>query len=618
MGCTTQPKYHWAIAIAATLSITTAMAQVAPVRANTITLPDGTECTGDFQGGQLNGRGRCNYGNGNVYEGEFRDGEENGQGLFLYTNGDRYEGQFRDGQRNGFGVFYFANGDRYEGQFRDDKRNGIGRLVFANGDRYEGEFRDDKRNGQGIFYFANGDRYEGAFRDNRRSGEGQFIFANGDRYEGEFRNDRRNGRGVLIFANGDRQEGIWVNDELTNEVVDFIEQSRRQTFEDYFGTQVETETSNVSLTVVQKNLEAIERQTGQKLALIYTTSHGDRVELMAVTSRGYPAIERVDNLEPEMLQKVAGEFRRQITRGKTRTHRTYLPHSQQLYQWLIAPIDSYLETQEIDTLLFSLDTGLRSLPLAALHDGEQFLIEKYSFSIIPSFSLTNTLYSSLENARVLAMGASEFRENNPLPAIPLELALTQQLSTGNTTFLNEEFTLENLQLQRHLFPFQVIHLATHAEFKPGHPSNSYIQLWDRKLTLSELGQLSWNDPPVDLLVLSACRTAFGDEEAELGFAGLALQTGAKSVLASLWYVSDRGTLALMGKFYHNLAELALKSEALRQTQLAMLRGEVTLSEDTWKKLERNPALVSEAIAMRNARLSHPYYWSGFTLIGSPL
>ncbi|MBP0016073.1 MAG: CHAT domain-containing protein [Cyanobacteria bacterium SBLK] len=617
MGCKAKQKRHRAIAIAAILGLTTGMSNIAPVRANIITLPDGTECTGDFQGGQLNGRGRCNYGNGNVYEGEFRDGEENGQGLFIYTNGDRYEGQFRDGQRNGFGVFYFANGDRYEGQFRDDKRNGIGRLVFANGDRYEGEFRDDKRNGRGIFYFANGDRYEGEFRDNKRSGEGQFIFANGDRYDGEFRNDRRNGRGVLVFANGDRQEGIWVNDELTNEVVDFIEQSRRKIFEDYFGTQIATEDSNISLTVVQKNLEAIERQTGQKLALIYATSHSDRLELMAITSRGYPINKRVDRLEAEKLRSVAAEFRREITRGKTRTHRNYLSYSQQLYQWLIAPLDADLEAREIDTILFSLDTGLRSIPLAALHDGEQFLIEKYSFSIIPSFSLTNTLYNSLENARVLAMGASEFQENAPLPAIPLELALTQR-SRGDKTFLNEEFTLENLQLQRNRFPFQVIHLATHAEFKPGRPGNSYIQLWDRKLTLPELGQLSWNDPPVDLLVLSACRTAFGDEEAELGFAGLALQTGAKSVLASLWYVSDRGTLALMGQFYDNLADLALKSEALRQTQLSMLRGEVNLSEELWKRLERNPALVSEAIAMRNARLSHPYYWSGFTLIGSPL
>jgi CHAT domain-containing protein len=610
-------KRRFVIAIATVLGLTIGMGKIAPVRANMITLPDGTECTGDFQGGQLNGQGRCNYGNGNTYEGEFRDGEENGQGLFIYTNGDRYEGQFRDGSRNGFGVFSFANGDRYEGQFRDNKRNGIGRLVFANGDRYEGEFRDDKRNGRGIFYFVNGDRYEGEFRDNKRSGEGQFIFANGDRYAGEFRSDRRNGRGVLVFANGDRQEGIWVNDELTNEVVDYIEQSRRQAFEDYFGTRINAEERHVSLTAIQKHLEAIERQTGQKLALIYTTTHVNRLELIAITAQGYPLIKQVNNLKSEEILTVATEFRRQITSGKTRTHRSYLPYSQQLYQWLIDPIATHLETQEIDTLLFSLDTGLRGLPLAALHDGEEFLVEKYSFSIIPSFSLTNTLYNSLENARVLAMGASQFQGNTPLPAIPLELALTQR-SGENKTFLNEEFTLENLQRQRHLFPFQVIHLATHAEFKPGHPGNSYIQLWDRKLTLPELGQLSWNNPPVDLLVLSACRTAFGDEEAELGFAGLALQTGAKSVLASLWYVSDRGTLALMGEFYDNLADLALKSEALRQTQLAMLRGDVTLSETLWKELERNPGLASEAIAMRNARLSHPYYWSGFTLIGSPL
>jgi CHAT domain-containing protein len=165
----------------------------------------------------------------------------------------------------------------------------------------------------------------------------------------------------------------------------------------------------------------------------------------------------------------------------------------------------------------------------------------------------------------------------------------------------------------------MIHLATHAEFNPGTAEDSYIQLWDSKLRLSQMQELGWDNPAVDLLVLSACRTAVGNPEAEMGFAGLAVASGVKSALASLWSVSDEGTLTLMTEFYNHLQNAKVKSQALRQAQLAMLRGEVKIEAGQLRGsgMRGSVALPPEMANLTNTNLSHPYYWSGFTMIGSP-
>jgi CHAT domain-containing protein len=129
--------------------------------------------------------------------------------------------------------------------------------------------------------------------------------------------------------------------------------------------------------------------------------------------------------------------------------------------------------------------------------------------------------------------------------------------------------------------YEIVHLATHAEFQAGDPNQSFIQLWqDEQLNLLELRDLDWRTLPVELLVLSACQTALGNQQAELGFAGLAYQTGVRSALASLWSVSDVGTLALMREFYGQLtqAQGGTKAEVLGLAQRAMIHGEVALTD----------------------------------------
>jgi len=169
----------------------------------------------------------------------------------------------------------------------------------------------------------------------------------------------------------------------------------------------------------------------------------------------------------------------------------------------------------------------------------------------------------------------------------------------------------------------VIHLATHAQFEIDDPHRSFIQLWDTQLNMNQLYTLGWHEPPqVELLVLSACQTALGNREAELGFAGLAVNSGVKSALASLWNVSDESTALLMTVFYDALRNQPIKAEALQEAQLALLRGEVTVADLTARGLGIEPIvnLASDeapAAGRGFGDLTHPFYWAAFTLIGSP-
>ncbi|MEG4344103.1 CHAT domain-containing protein [Microcoleus sp. A003_D6] len=374
-----------------------------------------------------------------------------------------------------------------------------------------------------------------------------------------------------------------------------------------------------SFTAIQQRIRAIASQTGKKPAIIYTLARPEQLDLIIVPPTGLPIHKSIPAARRETLMQVVANFRSELLNPRNINTDSYLPASQQLYQWMIAPLEADLKAQGIDTLVFSMDAGLRSLPLAALHDGSQFLVEKYSIGLIPSVNLTDTNYESVKNAEVLAMGASQFTNNQPLPAVPAELNAIASEWKGES-FLNQTFTLNNLQSQRNDRPYRIIHLATHGEFKSGSPSNSYIQLSDRRLTLDRVRELGWNQPPkVELLVLSACKTAVGDEGVELGFAGLAVQAGVKSVLASLWYVSDEGTLALMAEFYHHLKVAPIKAEALRQAQISMIKGQVRIENGRLilSNLNKELELPPELAKLGNENLSHPYYWSAFTMIGSP-
>ena len=445
--------------------------------------------------------------------------------------------------------------------------------------------------------------------------------------------------------------------------IEIIEESISSTFTSYLETPA---ISPLNLQEVQNTLATIEAKTDIKPALIYATFAPTSADtpvnqdsslkqqasktkqsgqlLWQSTQQGFNTAQETnlfnqqgsqDNYQLELILVAAtGETIRNPVEGATKaevikqmktfrravsnpSRNAHLKLGQQFYQWLVVPLEAELQQRGIDNLVFILDEGLRSIPLAAMMDGDQFIIEKYSVGLMPSLSLTDTSHVDIQNSQVLAMGAETFTEQNPLPAVPGELSLvTKQLWSGQS-YLNQDFTLANLKQARNLKPYGIIHLATHGEFNPGKLSNSYIQLWDEKLPLDSLRTLGWNNPPVELLILSACRTALGNREAELGFAGLAVQAGVKSALGSLWTVSDEGTLGLMSNFYQQLKTAPIKAEALRQAQLSMLRGEVYLEDGQLISGEYKTPLPEVLADIGNQDLSHPYYWSGFTMIGNP-
>jgi CHAT domain-containing protein len=394
-----------------------------------------------------------------------------------------------------------------------------------------------------------------------------------------------------------------------------IEEMRNQELGEYLGVEGNLPDEKILISTAQQTLQNIEQQTGKRSGIIYIVSLEDRLELILVPPVGLPIHYSVPEANRAALFSTVKELRHEITNPGKRATTSYLPAAQQLYKWAIAPLEKDLQNLEIQTLLLSVDPGLRSLPFAALHDGKGFLIEKYSFSLIPSFSLTNTDYKAVRDAKVLAMGRSEFVDQQPLPNVPLELQAISAQWRG-PSFLNSTFTIDNLNSQHAKGGGRIVHLATHAEFKPGKASNSYIQLWNSQLQLDRLESLNWRNPQVDLLVLSACRTALGDREAELGFGGLAVKSGVKSALGSLWYVDDGGTLGLMSEFYHHLRGATTKASALQLAQQAMMSGKVRLEHrqlvTTGGKLNL-PANLQQT----NQNFSHPYYWSSFTMIGSP-
>ncbi len=392
-----------------------------------------------------------------------------------------------------------------------------------------------------------------------------------------------------------------------------LEVGWKQQFDEYHQRQLTSRL--LPAQQISQSLSQIAEQTGTRSALVYAISVPNQLEVILLLPNGQLIHHREQAATPEVVTDVSRALRVNLVNVNAQP-KDYLPAAQQLYQWLIAPIQPTLEAQGIDNLIFCLGRGLRSVPMAALHDGNGFLIESYSISLIPAFNLLDRRPTRLSGLRVLAMGASEFSQQESLPAVPVELAAIAQL-WSTEVLLNEQFTVAQLREKRSQYPFGIVHLATHASFESGSARDSYIQFWNRTLRLTQLRELGLLQPVVQLLVLSACRTALGDASAELGFAGLAVQSGAKAAVASLWAVSDTATVVTMIDFYQNLRDAPAKVEALRQTQLAMLRGQLHLESVAIQQVIQDVDVPVELTRSPHQDFSHPYYWAGFTMIGNP-
>ncbi|QUS60539.1 CHAT domain-containing protein [Synechocystis sp. PCC 7339] len=409
--------------------------------------------------------------------------------------------------------------------------------------------------------------------------------------------------------------------QTLSEKIVAMEKAREQEFATYFGeslAEVTQTPEDIALT-----LQKISAETGKKPAVLWVIPEKEFLHLVLVTPDLDPIVVDLHDVPEAVLRPVVSTFQRELQLSQTVNRREA---AQQLYQWIIAPYAETLEAQGIDTLLFCLGNGVRGLPMAALFDGQEYLLEKYSLTNIPAFNLIDSDYKPLRPGNILAMGASEFADQSPLPAVPVELEnIVWEMAVNRPatdrwqaeTFLNQDFTVDRLQKELEQKRPTIVHLATHSSFRSGKPANSYIEFWNDKLALDKVNQINWQSPAVELLVLSACQTALGDDEAELGFAGLALKAGVKSAVASFWNVDDGATLVLMTEFYRQLGQTSTKAEALRQAQLKMLRGELT-SELEQAGISRGAiALPPSLINLGQTNFSAPYYWASFTMLSSP-
>ncbi|MGK7903329.1 MAG: CHAT domain-containing protein [Hormoscilla sp.] len=268
--------------------------------------------------------------------------------------------------------------------------------------------------------------------------------------------------------------------------------------------------------------------------------------------------------------------------------------SQQVYDWLIRPAEVDLAKHNVKTLVFVLDGFLQNLPMAALYDGQEYLIEKYSIAMSSGLQLLEPEKLAQNKIKALTVGLTEARSGfSALPGVELEVKEISE-KIDSEVLLDREFTSQSFQDQIEAVDFSVVHLATHGQFS-SNPDETFLLTWDGRINVKEFDRLLQNRgqqeiSPIELLVLSACQTADGDSRAALGLAGMAVRSGARSTLATLWSVNDQSTAELMIEFYRQLTKRDItKAQALRAAQLALLK---------------------------DRRYNHPFFWAPFVLVGN--
>jgi CHAT domain-containing protein/tetratricopeptide (TPR) repeat protein len=298
------------------------------------------------------------------------------------------------------------------------------------------------------------------------------------------------------------------------------------------------------------------------------------------------------------------------------------PLAQELYQILIAPMEEDLRLAKAQTLMWSLDGALRYVPLAALYDGQQYLIEQYRVSVMTLAS--NARLKDRPDSAWSAAGfgvTKKHEDSEALPEVAAELAGVEEILHGEIK-LDEQFTEASMRATL-LKRFPVVHIASHFRFQPGDQSKSFLLLGDGgHLSMEELKTLPNLFSGVQLLTLSACNTGVGDGTEVEGFGTLAQRQGAKAVVASLWPVVDESTSLLMREFYRirESSPGMTKLEALREAQLRLLRGEVQITPGAER--DRGVVLKVANAGAANFPLSptapyaHPFYWAPFFLMGN--
>jgi CHAT domain-containing protein len=361
-------------------------------------------------------------------------------------------------------------------------------------------------------------------------------------------------------------------------VRDTVEASRAAELQDYFRDDC------VAAAKARRGETLLPRDT----AVIYPIVLPDRLELLVNSAAGLKRY-AVPVDEKRLTQEVR-TFRRLV---QDRRSQNYLASAQNLYGWLLAPMQQEFMAAGISTVVFVPDGSLRTIPMAALHDGRQFALQKYAVAVTPSMDVTDLRPLDRGRINMLSMGLTESVQGfPPLPNVASEVQAIRAMY-GGQSLLDTQFIVPSMEREMKEKGVGVVHIASHGVVESD-VNNSFLLAYDDKITMDRLSQLigllQYRQDPLELLTLSACETAVGDDRAALGLAGVAVKAGARSALASLWFIDDQATSDLISEFYRQLQDPAVtKAVALQRAQ---------------QKILSQPGR------------EHPSYWAPFLLINN--
>ena len=414
--------------------------------------------------------------------------------------------------------------------------------------------------------------------------------------------------------------------------IEAVELIRQTELQDFLGDRCAVET------VQGGRMGQLSSGTGTLYPIILP----DRLELLLLTSSGI--VRQTSSVDSATLHNSALALANALRLGAS----DYLPTAQQLYQWLLAPLAGDISDQHLQNLVVVPASTLRLVPMAALHDGQQYVIEKMAISIVTGMTMTNTAAATRAPVSLLAgvalpgpvvqkmmhlstmpepanpsvrststiglqtrawrsrpeTNASKLISDDPqraleamraslaLPGVTVEVGALSAILQGKT-LLDADFTIDQFQHAMQTNNYRIVHIASHGVFGDSAES-SFIMAYDDVLSLNGLAALlggeKFQNQPIEILGLSACQTAEGNDRAPLGISGAAIKARAKSVLGTLWPIADDAAQVLMKTFYAEVTQHGQsKTQALRQAQLELLR---------------------------KPELSHPFYWAPFVLIGN--
>lgn len=370
------------------------------------------------------------------------------------------------------------------------------------------------------------------------------------------------------------------DDDLLLAARDQLESLKSAELEDFF--------QDSCATAAQANIKTLE-QMPDKTALLYPIALEDRLMLLLTLPDGLHY--RVVEVGTKQVNNRARELRVGL---QDRGSGAFFEPARDLYDWLIKPMEGLLEKYAIDTLVVAPDSALRLIPFSTLHSGKEFLIERVAIATVPGISMTDSSNVDLSDSDVLLSGLSDAVQGfSALPNVPTELQDIQGIMQTDKVLQNQKLTVDELTQAITAKGYPIVHMATHGVFG-GSAEDTFLLTYDGRLDMNRLTDLinvgRFRDQPVELLTLSACQTALGDERAALGLAGVAVKAGVRSVIATLWFVDDEATSETIRDFYRRLkASGVSKAQALQQAQKALLA---------------------------QTRFRHPAYWGPFLLIGS--